>query len=135
MSARDDGNLYALNASTGALLWSYTTGGRSELLARRGEWGGLRRLVGRQQLYALNASTGALLWSYTTGRLCELLARRGEWGGLCRLVRRQRVRAERQDRGQLWSYTTSATMTIPRPPWRMGWFMSARTTATFTPSA
>ena len=27
MSASEDGIVYALNASTGALLWSYTTGG------------------------------------------------------------------------------------------------------------
>ena len=31
----------------------------------------------------------------------------------------------------LWSYNT-ATRWTPRPPWRMGWFMSARTTATCT---
>ena len=42
-------------------------------------------------VYALNASTGAKLWSYTTGGMC-----------------------------------------IPRPPWRMGWCMSARETATCT---
>ena len=100
-----DGNVYALNAKTGALLWSYNTGDvcsspavangvvyvgserrqrvRAEcqnrrqavelphrqlcgFLARRGEWGGLCRLVDGN-VYALNASTGALLWSYTTG--------------------------------------------------------------------
>ena len=61
-----DGNVYALNASTGALLWSYTTGGQCGFLARGGEWGGLCRLVDNN-VYALNASTGAKLWSYTTG--------------------------------------------------------------------
>ena len=53
--------LYALNASTGALLWSYASGGR--VLARRGERGGLFRAADGN-LYALNASTGAKLWSY-----------------------------------------------------------------------
>ena len=32
---------------------------------------------------------------------------------------------------RLWSYPP-ATMCIPRPPWRMGWFTSARMTATCT---
>ena len=41
----DDGNVYALNASTGAKLWSYTTGSTCGFLARRGEWGGLCRLA------------------------------------------------------------------------------------------
>ena len=40
----DDGNVYALNASTGAKLWSYATGDYVRFLARRGEWGGLYRL-------------------------------------------------------------------------------------------
>ena len=46
----DDGYLYALNASTGALLWSFTTGnpGFSSSLARGREWGGLLRFVRRQ---------------------------------------------------------------------------------------
>ena len=62
----DDGNLYALNASTGAKLWSYATGDGCAFLARSGEWDGLCRL-GADNVYALNASTGAMLWSYATG--------------------------------------------------------------------
>ena len=90
MSAPTDDNVYALNASTGAILWSYTTGNAvtsSPAVANgvvyigSGEWLG--------NVYALNASTGAKLWSYTPEALCN-----------------------------------------PRPPWRMGWFMSARTTTT-----
>ena len=61
-----DGNVYALNAATGAKLWSYTTGARCAFLARRGRWGGLCRLRG-PNVYALNAVTGAKMWSYTTG--------------------------------------------------------------------
>jgi outer membrane protein assembly factor BamB len=63
-----DGNLYALDASTGALLWSYTTGGlfRSSPTVAKGvvyvgSWD--------HNVYALNASTGAKVWSYTTGDL------------------------------------------------------------------
>ncbi len=43
-----DYNVYALNASTGALLWRYSTGYSVSFLARCGEWGGVCR-IGRQQ--------------------------------------------------------------------------------------
>ena len=66
MSARNDHNVHALNASTGAKLWSYTTGGHCVFLARGGQWGGLYRLRGQQRLCA-ECLTGAKLWSYTTG--------------------------------------------------------------------
>ena len=58
--------VYALNASTGALLWSYTTGGRvnsSPAVANGVVYVGSLD----NNVYALNASTGAKLWSYTTG--------------------------------------------------------------------
>ena len=86
-----DCNVYALNASTGALLWSYTTGGR--VFSSPAVANGVVYVIGwdTSNLYALNASTGALLWSYGIGNLVN-----------------------------------------PRPPWRMGWFMSARTTTTCT---
>ena len=78
--------IYALNASTGALLWSYTTGndvGSSPAVANGVVYVGCND----DNVYALNAHTGALLWSYATGNHCAFLARRGEWGGLCRLGR------------------------------------------------
>ena len=53
----DDGNLYALNASTGAKLWSY---GAS---ASPAVWNGEVYLP----IFALNDSTGALLWTYSGG--------------------------------------------------------------------
>ena len=66
----DDHNVYALNASTGAKLWSYTTGAlvsSSPAVANGvvyvGSWD--------RNVYALNASTGAKLWSYTTGELVD----------------------------------------------------------------
>jgi outer membrane protein assembly factor BamB len=65
-----DGNLYALNASTGALIWNYTTGfwiNSSPAVADGkvyiGSWD--------KNLYAFNASTGMLLWNYTTGGAIE----------------------------------------------------------------
>ena len=81
----DDNNVYALNASTGALLWSYTTG--STVVSSPAVANGVVYVGSSDDnVYALNASTGALLWSYTTGDGCGFLARRGEWGGLCRLA-------------------------------------------------
>ena len=62
----DDFNVYALNAHTGAKLWSYATGDTvdsSPAVANGVVY------VGSQDsnVYALNAHTGAKLWSYTTG--------------------------------------------------------------------
>jgi outer membrane protein assembly factor BamB len=61
-----DNNLYALNAGTGAVLWTYTTGAAvnsSPAVADGVVYVG----SGDNNVYALNASTGALLWSYATG--------------------------------------------------------------------
>ncbi len=83
MSAAGDA-LYALNASTGALLWSYATGGpvwSSPAVVNGVVYVG----SGTNNVYALNASTGAKLWSYATGSPVIFLARSGEWGGLYRL--------------------------------------------------
>ena len=61
-----DGNVYALNASTGAYLWNYTTGGVVD--SSPAVVGG-KVFVGSddQYVYALNASTGVLVWSYLAG--------------------------------------------------------------------
>ena len=63
----NDGNVYALDASSGALLWSYSTGGHVESspavangVVYVGSWD--------LKVYALDARTGSLLWSYTTGQ-------------------------------------------------------------------
>jgi outer membrane protein assembly factor BamB len=94
-AASDDGNLYALNASTGALVWGYPSGAGSTPAVANGVvyvdgvyalnattgallWtspfgsfpavaDGVVYSVGGNDVYALNASTGALLWSYATG--------------------------------------------------------------------
>jgi outer membrane protein assembly factor BamB len=63
------GTVYALNASTGALLWSYGTGGAitSPAVANGVVYVGSND----HNVYALNASTGAVLWSYATGGMVE----------------------------------------------------------------
>jgi outer membrane protein assembly factor BamB len=58
--------VYALNASTGATLWSYTTGGLvfgSPAVANGVVYVGSVD----SNVYALNAGTGAKLWSYSIG--------------------------------------------------------------------
>ncbi len=66
----DGGNVYALNTSTGALLWSYANSGAvqsSPAVANGVVYIG----SDDNNVYALNASTGAQLWSYTTGGSVE----------------------------------------------------------------
>jgi outer membrane protein assembly factor BamB len=62
-----DGNLYALNAITGALLWSYVTG--AEVAESSPAVANGVVYVGSydNNVYALNATTGAKLWSFATG--------------------------------------------------------------------
>ena len=62
----EDHNVYALNATTGAQVWNFTTGGAvdsSPAVANGvvyvGSWD--------NNVYALNSTTGAKLWSFTTG--------------------------------------------------------------------
>jgi outer membrane protein assembly factor BamB len=62
-----DGNVYALNASTGALVWSYATGGGVYFSSPAVSNGVVYVGSMDHYVYALNASTGTLLWSYATG--------------------------------------------------------------------
>jgi outer membrane protein assembly factor BamB len=62
--------VYALNAATGAQLWSFTTGGfvnSSPAVAN----GVLYAGSNDSNLYAVNAATGAQLWRFTTGNAVE----------------------------------------------------------------
>ena len=81
-----DNNVYALNASTGALLWKYTTGYHvfsSPAVANGVVYVG----SADNNLYALNASTGALLWKYTTGSCYHCFAGGGQRRGVRRVLR------------------------------------------------
>jgi outer membrane protein assembly factor BamB len=60
-----DHQVYALDISTGAKLWNYTTGGGWSSPAVAGGMVYVGSLDGK--VYALNISTGAKLWNYTTG--------------------------------------------------------------------
>ena len=99
----DDSNVYALNASTGAKLWSFTTVSAVESspavvngVVYIGAWGHVSGgNISGGNVYALNASTGAKLELYHR-RCCAILARGSEWRGLCRLGRLQRVCTERE---------------------------------------
>ncbi|TET28854.1 MAG: hypothetical protein E3J73_00245, partial [Candidatus Bathyarchaeum sp.] len=61
----NDDNIYALDASTGTVIWNYTTG--DDVASSPAVADGVV-FVGSndKNLYALNASSGTLLWSYTT---------------------------------------------------------------------
>ena len=66
-----DGNLYAINAATGTLVWNYTMNnypGDPGVYSSPAVANGIV-YVGNanRNLYALNAETGDLIWNYTTG--------------------------------------------------------------------
>lgn len=61
-----DNNIYALNGTTGAKVWNYTTGS-SVYSSPAVSNGAVYVGSDDNNLYALNATTGAKLWSYTTG--------------------------------------------------------------------
>ena len=64
----DDGNVYALNASTGAKLWSFSTGSAAALYVSPAVANGVVYIGSFDaNMYALNASMGTKLWSYNTG--------------------------------------------------------------------
>jgi outer membrane protein assembly factor BamB len=61
-----DGNVYALNESTGAKLWSYATG--TAVYSSPAVVNGVVYVGSNNgDVYALSAATGAKLWSYDTG--------------------------------------------------------------------
>src|SRR5580704_13493963 len=62
----DDHNLYALNASTGALLWQRTTGNQV-YSSPTVNLGIVYVLSSDGLLYAMNASNGNPVWQYWTG--------------------------------------------------------------------
>ncbi|MDH7511014.1 MAG: PQQ-binding-like beta-propeller repeat protein [Methanolinea sp.] len=65
-SGSNDKNLYALNASTGALLWQYTT--ERAFSSSPAVAGGVVYAGNTEgNLYALDAGTGALLWTFAAG--------------------------------------------------------------------
>jgi outer membrane protein assembly factor BamB len=66
----EDGNVYALNAVTGILVWDYPTGnhvGSSPAVANSTVYIG----SDDHHVYALNASNGVLRWRYLTTSAVE----------------------------------------------------------------
>ena len=63
-----DGMVYALDASTGASVWNYSTGNDTGLFSSPAFVGGVLYFcsVGGGTIYALNASNGASIWNYQT---------------------------------------------------------------------
>ena len=63
----DSGNVYALKADTGRLMWSYPTGGPVSCSPAVAINGLVYVASSDFNVYALNAKTGALVWNYPTG--------------------------------------------------------------------
>jgi len=62
----NDGNVYALNATTGAFIWNYTTG--NSVFSSAAVADGIVYVGSNDgNVYALNATTGIQVWVYTTG--------------------------------------------------------------------
>ncbi len=110
-----DHKLYALDALTGALKWSFTTG--NEITFSSPAISNSVVYVGSidGKLYALNALTGALKWSFTTGNEIESsptvvngLVYFGSWDS--------KVYALNATMGALiWSYTTGSFIDSSSP--------------------
>ena len=96
--------LYALNANTGALLWSYPIGGYG-YVRRRWSTAWCTSVQVTCYVYALDASTGALLWKYAIGDYAMFATPDGgQWCGLRRLRGpSKRLRAGRRHRRLLGS--------------------------------
>lgn len=59
-----DGNVYALDATTGAFKWKYQAGLHGDVSSPAVSGGMV--YIGSENVYALDASTGAFKWKYTT---------------------------------------------------------------------
>jgi outer membrane protein assembly factor BamB len=66
----DNGNIYALDAATGALRWKIDT--KSSVVSRPAVVGGTVYVGGENNyVYALNAASGAVRWKYNTGQTVD----------------------------------------------------------------
>ena len=83
-SGSDDDYVYALNAATGAKIWSYATGSAVEDSPAVAS-GVVYIGSDNDYVYALNASTGSKLWSFGTGGEVYSSPTACGWSGLCGL--------------------------------------------------
>ncbi len=123
-----DGNLYALNAASGAVVWSYYVASPTSPAEANGVVyiGSQDHYYGLAGLYALNAQTGALLWK--NNPTCSAPRR---WPtGWCTLRGIRVPLPSTPLQGQSSGNTAVREATIPtaRPPWPTGWFTSPRAT-------
>ena len=102
-------NVYALDAHTGAKLWSYNTGGcvdSSPSVAN-----GVVYIGAPRRVYAFNASTGAKLWSYATGDLVSSTPAVANGVVYVGSDYNQKMLALKASTGaKLWTYTTDGWM-------------------------
>ena len=105
-----DNKVYCLNASTGSLIWNYTTG--NSLYNSIPAVVDGRVYVGSydRNVYCLNASTGSFIWSYTTGNYVDSSPAIAD-GKVYIGSEDKKVYALNASTGSLiWSYTTGDAM-------------------------
>ena len=123
--------MYALKAVTGAVKWSYTTGG--PVVSSPAVAGGVVYIGSDDgNVYALNATTGARRGPTPPSAPC-FVARRGQRGRLVGSDDGKVTRSTRPPGLSCWTYTTGSSSSR-RPPWPTGSSTSAPRTATCTRS-
>ena len=117
-----DSNVYALNATKGAFIWSYKTG--YSVVSSPAVSNGVV-YVGSEDdnVYALNASTGALIWKYATGGMIMVSSPAVADGKVYIGSNDFNVYALDAANGSLvWKYPTGATWFL-RQPFQTEWSM------------
>ena len=110
--ASDDRYVYALNASTGALMWKYAASGWIVESRRRWRMAWSTSAPADHNVYALERQHGCAVWKYATGDDVVVFAGGGEWRGLCRLDTDSNVYALNASTGALlWKYTMGIRVT------------------------
>ena len=128
VGSRDNG-LYALDASTGDLLWRYETGGNVYLESSPAVSGGVVYVGSRDnRLYALDASTGDLLWRYETGG--SVVSSPAVSGGVVYVGSREAYlyALDASTGDLLWRYETGGERSSPRLRCPVAWCTWGRTT-------
>jgi len=106
-----NGDVYALDANTGAELWDYHNG--ADTLASPAVGNGMVYFGDTNGLHALNANTGALLWSYPAGNLygtgSPAVTNGVVYIGTCNNL----YALDANTGAKLWSYTASDCVSTP----------------------
>lgn len=131
-----NGNVLALNSTTGERLWLYDTGAGSNSIWSSPAIDSGRAYIGTRDhnLYCLNESTGALLWKYLTGNEVDsspLVSNDkvffGSYDGKLYCL-------NSNDGTLVWSFTTDGWIYSSPAIWNNAVFISSIATSAFNPS-